>query len=95
MHTKIISNCNQSDPYDTPGVAAASKSVGGLSIDDLNTASHDIFSSDVSANNGNVLVGVFNTNEFSPPPNSGGAVSSTENPSEELPNTISPSGKAS
>ena len=40
-------------------------------------------------------MGVFNMKAFSPPPSSGGAVSSTENPSEELPRSISPSGNAS
>ena len=62
---------------------------------DRKTASQETFSSEVSASNGKVLVGVFSTNAFSPPPKSGGAVSSTENPSVALPRIISPSGKGS
>ena len=56
---------------------------------------HICFSSDVSASSGNVRVGVFRTNAFSPPPNSSGAFSSTEKPSADVPITISPSGNAS
>lgn len=74
--------------------ADVSNPLGGFSMAALNTANHDNFSSVVSASSGNVLVGVFKMKEFSPPPNSGGADSSTEKPSLGDPRTISPSGKA-
>ena len=47
---------------------------------DRNTAIQANLSSDVSASNGNALVGVFNINAFSPPPSSNGAESSIEYP---------------
>ena len=67
----------------------------GASMAALRTAIQLTFSSDVSAKSGNVRVGVFSINAFSPPPISGGAVSSMKNPLAVLPKTISPSGKAS
>ena len=78
--------------YEIPPSANA---LGGISRAARNTASHDNFSSDVSASNGNVRVGVFKTKAFSPPPSSRGAVSSTENPSVVVPSTISPNGNGS
>ena len=67
----------------------------GFSRASLNTVNHDALSSEVSASKGKVLVGVFKTKAFSPAPNSWGAVSSIEYPSEGLPRTISPRGKGS